>query len=379
MSIRLSSRSATDIRLSPSVFKERVSKLIDKTLDSLCVIWQEAGYEDAQCQMLLGDIFSKLDTYCATEISAEEQILTHAKEQVNQRLYNLYELSCQLGRKAPDSADKMGSNVADKLAELERQISEISIEVAERDKLLQIERQKIDHLVKILGEINPDDSIFAGPKGTPSLSDIRLNLMRQHVATLEQTKVRHEQEIKTLAQECHKYLTDLVVSEEGLGTTPESDKYSKYDLAVITLFESNEYTFGYHQNDIYNLQERVRILSREKERRREELKKTGEEIGRLWTLLRIPSSERQAFKSSVEVNLSTATIAKGREELSRLVQMRSQYLGRVIENIRIDIATLWEEIGIDTDELRRAEFPSFFDPVDILEDSSVSWRCALKI
>lgn len=37
-----------------------------------------------------------------------------------------------------------------------------------------------------------------------------------------------------------------------------------------------------------------------------------------------------------------------------------------------DIASLWEEVGIDTDEQKSHEFPTFFYPLEELEDTTVS-------
>ena len=112
-------------------------------------------------------------------------------------------------------------------------------------------------------------------------------------------------------------------------------------------------------------------LKAEKERRREELLINGQEIARLWTLLRIPTSEREAFQSSFKMNLSIETLSKGREELERLKEIRTTSLSRVITSIRNDIAALWTEIGIETDEVKAIEFPSFFVDLNTLRDDSV--------
>jgi len=171
--------------------------------------------------------------------------------------------------------------------------------------------------------------------------------------------------------ECNKIFIDLVVSEEGTETISDRAKYSLYDSAIITLAESGEYVFGYHKNDVANLQARLKSLITEKDNRKVQLAKTGAEIARLWTLLRIPTSERQLFQSSFQANLSMATLARGKEELNRLMQIRTQSLGRVIESIRRDIVDLWEEIGITTRELQSEEFPLYFEAIESLADSSV--------
>jgi hypothetical protein len=92
----------------------------------------------------------------------------------------------------------------------------------------------------------------------------------------------------------------------------------------------------------------------------------------LWTLLRIPSQERDSFTNSFKKNLSMETLSRGFDELSRLREIRKTSLGRVVTSIRNDILTLWEEAGIDSEDARRREFSPYFDDVNALEDSSVS-------
>jgi len=126
-----------------------------------------------------------------------------------------------------------------------------------------------------------------------------------------------------------------------------------------------------HRNDLAQLQARSASLIEEKERRRDELAASGAEIARLWTLLRIPSAEREAFQSSFKMNLSLATLAKGREELERLKEVRIQSLARVITSIRADIVALWDEEGLEGDAARAKEFPEFFTDLSILSDAAV--------
>lgn len=71
------------------------------------------------------------------------------------------------------------------------------------------------------------------------------------------------------------------------------------------------------------------------------------------------------------MNLSMETLSKGREELEGLKEIRTSSLGRVVTSIRKDISSLWEEVGIDTDEQKNHEFPTYFDSIEELQDSTV--------
>eukprot|EP01041_Mallomonas_annulata_P006250 gene6250-12653_t len=370
MSVRESSRMPIS-RLNHKDFKENVSQLISRSIDSLHVVWAEAGYEDGECQMLLGDIFTKFKGICEAELLAEQQILEHAKLQVKEKIKQFINYSSQLGRNVHVDENELGNNYADKLAQLEQKLSSVYAEVSQREELLGNEQKLIDILVKALGEPSTNPDMFQGPPGTPLLSDVRLNLMKQHKSTLETLKSKREDEIKSIALECNRNFNDLVMSEEGTGTMGDASSYTSIDAAVITLIESGEFTFGLTINDIENLRNRLKSLISEKEKRRIELASTGSEIARLWTLLRTPTVEREAFQSSFQMNLSMATLAKGRFELTRLRKIRAESLGKVLDMIRQDIQAMWVEAGIEDDNERQQEFPAFFEPLETIHETAV--------
>ena len=66
--------------------------IITLLLSSIIIkgIWREAGYEEVECQGLLGDLLNKMKLTCAAELAAEQQILEHAKQQVNTRIQDYY-------------------------------------------------------------------------------------------------------------------------------------------------------------------------------------------------------------------------------------------------------------------------------------------------
>jgi hypothetical protein len=158
------STSESGLRFQPESFKTRLLQLADETLDSLQAIWTEAGYEDVECQGLLGDFLKKIKDTCSSELAAEQQILDHAKQTVTAKIDEFTKLCQQLGRQ-PCGHQSYGDNCADRLAELERLIAEISIEVSQRQKLLDVEFDAIDELVRLLGEPAPSHDLFKGPEG----------------------------------------------------------------------------------------------------------------------------------------------------------------------------------------------------------------------
>jgi len=330
MSVRASSRQPI-LRLNQKEFTDNISQLVSRTLDTLQAVWAEAGYEDGECQMLLGDICVKFKGVCEAELIAEQQILEHAKMQVREKIKQFVSASSQLGRDIILRESDLGSNYADKLAELEKKLYTVSEEVSERESLLNEEQSEIDILISTLGEPSPAADAFNGPPGTLPLSDVRLHLLKQYRNSLELIREKRIEDIKAIAMECHRNFVDLVMSEEGTGTMTGSAEYASYDAAILALSDSGVFTFELHRSDLESLRERLRDLVFEKERRRVELSHTGSEIARLWQQLKVCREEREAFQSSFQMNLSIATLEKGRAELERLRGIRAASLGRVLE------------------------------------------------
>lgn len=248
MSMRPSS-GESGLRLRPDNFISKLSLTASDTLNKLQVIWKEAGYEDAECQSLLGDLLGKIKLTCITEIAAEEQILEHAKQEVTSKVEEYYSLCAQLGR-VPAAGCGSGNNYADKLAELEKLLSTIEVEVSERQKILDVEFTAIESLVDRLGEQSPSLDIFAGPEGTPQLSDVRLQLLRQHKEVLFKMRDERTQEMKQLAEECSKSFADLVVDQEGPKTLPDYELFADIDFAVLAFMRDGNFNIGVHTEDL---------------------------------------------------------------------------------------------------------------------------------
>lgn len=380
MSLR-ASLCESGFRLNYDEYRGKISQTTDETLASLQEIWRSAGYEEAECKGLLGDLFAKVKKLYASEVESETQILEHARQTVTAKFEQLCSLHRKLGRTLPSDDAKMGQNLTDKLATLEKQIEAISKEVNERQKLLDIELKGIHDICDKLGEKYPPVSRFVGPPGTHELSDVRLKLLKDYRLELANMIPKRITEMKALVSECYAIQVELVLDEEGFETVPDTDRFLSCDENIMEFGKTSEFLFSIHADDLNMLQERHQGLTEEKEKRREELAKTGSEIARLWSLLRISSEERSAFSNSFKMNLSMHTLATGRNELDRLCALRIQSLGKIVSSIRQEIASLWDELGIEADEQRECEFSLYFVPVCDLNDTDEheKYLAALKL
>jgi hypothetical protein len=355
------------LRVQPTDFKVRVTHIVDETLESLQSIWREAGYEESECQGLLGDILTKLKTLCSAELSAEQQILEHAKNQVLTK-YNEYQKLCSmLDRTGVNYDASLGDNYADRLSELEKLISDIELDVSQRQDILNAKREEVTALASQLGEEIPAD--YDGGSDYCELADIRIDLIDDYKRKLEELRGKRYEEMANLAADVRKCLFDLAVQKEGPENLSDSSEFG--DIDRILLDSDDLQRIGCHQRELSRLALRLKSLQSEKERRKNELSQNGTEIARMWTLLRVPPAERSAFQNSFEMNLSLATLAKGREELKRLKQLRMDSLGTVVTSLREEISGYLQELGVTSNEQILEEFPLYFCPVEDLDDNAV--------
>jgi hypothetical protein len=366
MSMRLSV-AESGVRVQPTDFKVRVTHLVNETLESLQSIWNEAGYEESECQGLLGDILTKFKTLCSAELSAEQQILEHAKNQVLAKFNDYERLCAMLDRAGVNYDTSLGDNYADRLSQLEKLISDIELEVSQRQDILNAKREEVKTLVSQLGEELEAD--YDGGDQYCELADIRLELIEAYQRKLESLQVERATEMSHLAGDIRKYLADLAVSKEGPENLPDSKEYG--DIDTFLLKSEDLKGMSCHRRELHRFSARLKGLQDEKERRKEELSQNGAEIARMWTLLRIPPADRAIFQNSFEMNLSLATLSRGREELARLKQLRMESLGTVLSSLREEIAGYMQELGVTTEDQILKEFPLFLCPIEDLDDNAV--------
>lgn len=267
-------------------------------------IWKEAGYEDSECHRLLGEILEKVNNIFASELSTEQQIIDHARIEVETKIKLFAQYSRQLGRDFDSLISNLASmNLTDKLSELENLICKISTEVAQRQNLMDSELAAIKNLADLLDEPCPssDSEIFSGPEGTPELSDLRLKLMKQCREDLETVRDERMNKMIRALRDSKQNVKDMMLDEEGFHTLDIDRKYSseyeeKFDQQLAHYYKTEEFVFQVRKLDINHLQTRLAKVANEKELRRAQLAATGAEIARLWTLLRIPPTERDAFQ-----------------------------------------------------------------------------------
>jgi hypothetical protein len=189
------------------------------------------------------------------------------------------------------------------LAELDKLILDVSGDVSSRMSLINVEIDQIELVSNDLGENVPEIDHFAGPEGTPLLSDYRLNLMKEFNKKLENKRIKRINEMEKIAKKSYELMNELVLNNERIDN---SNDYFEIDNAILEFGSKlnetgNKLIMDIHTNDLEAITSRSKQLQTEKEKRRSELTSVGTEIARLWTLLRIPTADREIFQVIINI------------------------------------------------------------------------------
>ena len=124
------------------------------------------------------------------------------------------------------------------------------------------------------------------------------------------------------------------------------------DINILSKFETDDCT-GISVKTLQALTDRVSELHSEKRRRKAKLAEMGAIIGELWEKLHVPKEEQNAFAQSID-GLGLETLEKGEKEIERLRVLKEEMMGKLIDEARTRIQSLWNETNAT--EEQRASF-----------------------
>lgn len=217
----------------------------------------------------------------------------------------------------------------------------------------------------------PSPSELRGSESYAELSPERLNHLQSMRLRLEERRAEMKQEMLRVCSECHKSFDELALFKESFSTLNDYQEYKDLDKAIVEAVESDRgLSLPIGKKNLESLRSRLSNLLKEKQNRRTELSRMGEEIARLWSVLHVPSQERDRFQSSFSLTLSEETLNRGRQELKRLKEIRSRNMEKVLSSLKEEVEALWVECGM-SEEQRQKQFPLFFAPPEHLNDDAV--------
>lgn len=353
-------RSGIMVLLSPSrTITETLTALAASTGHQLEEIWDEVGYSPEDRASQLSDLLMKFRDLCEEKIAEERgvsetfrQTIAEAKDEVQRTAEALKTLADPYLLQ-----DHPGQTLTDELATLEATLEGLRAAANSAKEDLKECRDYIIESHEALG-LQVD----------PKWRDIASDLTAQRREEFHRKKAEMKEEIATrmtaviqLVRDCQQLMSDLKIEAEKDGS--ELDRRiagslvrSKDGSFIMASKFRSDTCIGINALALEELTKRAAQLHSEKRRRKGQLQEMGAEIATLWEKLHIPEEEQLAFTESVQ-GLGMDTIEKGKAELTRLQNLKSKMLGKLIHETRQRIEDLWDQI--DATEDYRAAFTAF--------------------
>ncbi|XP_059128382.1 protein regulator of cytokinesis 1 isoform X1 [Peromyscus eremicus] len=319
------------------VLAEESIVCLQKALTHLREIWELIGIPEEQrlqrTEVVKKHIKDLLDRMIAEEESLRERLL----KSISICQKELSTLCSELQVKP--FQEERDTTVLQLEKDLRTQVELMRKQKKERKQELKLLQEQDQELCEILC-MPPYD---VDSTSVPTLEE--LNLFRQRVATLRETKEsRHEQFVNLKKQ--------IILCMEDLEHTPDTS----FERDVVCEDES---AFCLSLENIATLQKLLQQLEVKKSKNEAECEGLRAQIRELWDRLQIPEEEKEPVAA-----IMTGSKAKVRNalqlELDRLEELKMQNIKQVIETIRVELAQFWDQCFY-SQEQRQAFAPYYSD------------------
>lgn len=354
-------RGTSMILLSPSrSIIEALTTLASNTGQQLETIWDEVGYSPDDRASQLNELLVKFTMICEEKIIEEKGVAETFRQTIIEAKDEIVTTAKALRVDLDSLKLNAGSvqTLTDELSCLEITLEKLRTVASEAKHDLRESSEYIIEAHKAL-DIEMDPTYIDIES---DLTKNRRDLFRCKKAEMKEELTSRMNAVIQLVQDCQQLMNDLRMEPESNGSKLDrriagSLVRSKDGSFIMASKFRSETCVGITSQALEELSQYVGELHSEKRRRKEKLQVMGGEIAILWEKLRIPDEEQLAFTKSVQ-GLGTDTIAKGEQELQRLRLLKSQVIGKLIEEARSTIKELWEQINVAEDV--RSTFQPFF-------------------
>jgi len=335
------------VLLSPSrTITETLNALASSTAQQLEEIWDEVGYTPQERASQLSDLLEKFRSQCEHKIAEEQTVAETFRQTIADSKVEIKAISDSLKQVVDPrlSGENNGEmTLTDELANLEATLDGLRLDANEARQYLQ---ECQEYLIESHSAL--------GRKLDDYWSDIETDLttkrredFREKVEEMKQEMVTRTAAVIQLLRDCQHLMNDIGINGQSENASDLDRRISgslvrskDSSFIMVSKFETETCT-GISAKALEALTSRASDLSSEKRRRKGLLQEMGGKIAILWEQLSIPLEEQRAFTNSVK-GLGMDTIEKGSTELQRLKSLKSEMLGKLIEEARENIQQLWK-------------------------------------
>jgi len=363
-------REGSMVLLSPSrTITETLTSLASSTGQQLEEVWDEVGYSPEERASQLSDLIVKFRDLCEQKIAEEKGVAETFRQTIAEAKEEIKTTSTALKTLVDPHLlqDNHGQTLTDELATLEAALEGLRATANAAKEDLQECRDFLIESHEALGlEMNSKWRDITTDLTAPRREEFHLKK-----SEMKQELAQRMTAVIQLVRDCQHLHHDLRI--EGEKSDSELDRRiagslvrSKDGSFIMASKFRSETCTGISATALEELTKRVAELHSEKKRRKTKLQEMGAEIAMLWEKLHVSEEEQLTFTASVQ-GLGLDTIEKGEAELERLQFLKSQMLGKLIEEARTTIKSLWDQINATTEQRRGFE-PCYVQDEELFTD-----------
>lgn len=327
-----------------SVELEKLVEISQETTRKLHVVWDEMGLSEEERSIQLASLVQAVEQVFVQKVDDECAMrdgFINESQKCESEINSLLET---LGEERRQTPPQQESTLMLNLTWLRSELVHLkSIKEERLAKLINIQAK----LVSIWSELG------AEPNG--SLMELEKFLtpagMQEYAAALAGLQNDRTKRI-AIIQEHINELNDLF---EELVVDPEDET----DRAILAGGES----LGISESVLGMLEERASVLSNLKIKRTEQLKQLGAQIQPLWEKLEVDEDARTAFFLENR-GLGLAVIDQCQNELERLLRLKQERMGSLIDQAKDGVESLWNEMHFSDEERETFTQQTMMGPVE---------------
>lgn len=326
--------------------------MVSSTAHQLEEIWDEVGYSHEERTAQLSDILLKVRDLCESKVVEEQAVAETFRHTIAETKAEIIATSKALQAPMDDlllNCTQKGrwqgkATLTDELSNLEATLEDLreAAAVASRD----LEESR-DFLVIAHGMLG----LAVEDKWKDITGDLTLERRKKFQLKAEEMKdeiATRSSAVIQLLRDCQHLMNELqmdtksgsVFDQQIAGSLERSENGG---FVMASNFSTGTCT-GISAGALEKLTGRVAALNAEKRRRTTILEQMGANIMTLWEKLHISEEEQRAFSEAIQ-GLGLDTIEKGEKELHRLRALKSEMLGKLVQESRESIVRLWDEMN----------------------------------
>ncbi|RMZ85569.1 hypothetical protein DV737_g607, partial [Chaetothyriales sp. CBS 132003] len=343
-----------------------LTQQVNTIIGQLHTIWDEIGLPRNDRDSRETELFAALSETLHNQL----RVFNSEKSEMTEEANNLIKTIQQMEASLDDEKDRMGYDLDTRGLRVTFPLNECIRELKEKyNTVSRLHRERFEQVKKLVLALESYSSHLESsfvkirlPPTNAASCPPTFDLSPSYVATLDEEFTRIYDEygrrlklVQTTAEEMVRLWSELGIPQ------------AQTDSSIVQHYRDSPEQLGLHQSDLDRLKSRRDKLLDEKRNREKRLAEMRKSIEGLWDRLGIEDADRKAFLAANR-GCGLRAINEYEDELARLNELKRQNLHLFVEDARVRLQELWDQLYFSEEEM--LDFTPAFS--DVYSDALLS-------